>query len=108
MNEIKLAPIVLFVYNRPWHTQQTVEALQKNDLANESELYIYSDAPKNKQATENVTKVRQYIRMIEEFKYRIVHCYLNSNQYIRIIESWLKYLWDSCTHEIPYYQHRLL
>ena len=28
-----LAPIVIFVYNRPWHTQQTIEALQKNELA---------------------------------------------------------------------------
>lgn len=25
---MNLAPIALFVYNRPWHTQQTVEALQ--------------------------------------------------------------------------------
>lgn len=34
----KLAPIVLFTYNRLWHTQQTIEALQKNELASESEL----------------------------------------------------------------------
>ncbi len=43
MQDYKLAPIVLFTYNRPWHTQQTVEALQKNKLASESELFIYSD-----------------------------------------------------------------
>jgi len=30
---MNLAPIVLFVYNRPDHTRQTVEALQKNELA---------------------------------------------------------------------------
>lgn len=40
---MNLAPIVLFVYNRPDHTQQTVEALQKNKMASESELFIYSD-----------------------------------------------------------------
>jgi len=68
MIEIELAPIVLFVYNRPWHTQQTVEALQKNELANESELFIYSDAPKNEHAIENVTRVREYIRTIEGFE----------------------------------------
>jgi hypothetical protein len=45
-----LAPIVLFVYNRPWHIQQTVEALQKNELATESELFIYSDEAKNEDA----------------------------------------------------------
>lgn len=42
-----LAPIVLFVYNRPWHTKQTVEALQKNELAKESDLFIYSDEVTN-------------------------------------------------------------
>lgn len=63
-----LAPIVLFVYNRPWHTQQTVEALQKNQLVSESELYIYSDAPKNAQAVEKVKEVRDYIRTINGFK----------------------------------------
>lgn len=65
---MKLAPTVLFVYNRPWHTKQTVEALQKNDLAKESELFIYSDAPKNKNATEKVKEVREYIRSINGFK----------------------------------------
>ena len=44
---MNLAPIVLFVYNRPWHTKQTVEALQKNELAKDSELFIYSDEAKN-------------------------------------------------------------
>lgn len=32
---MRLAPILLFVYNRPWHTMQTVEALQRNELAAE-------------------------------------------------------------------------
>lgn len=41
-----LAPIVLFVYNRPWHTFQTLNALSKNYLANESTLYIYADGAK--------------------------------------------------------------
>jgi len=68
MNNFKLAPVVLFVYNRPGHTQQTVEALQKNELASESELYIYSDAPRNEIATENVAKVRKYLKTIEGFK----------------------------------------
>lgn len=40
------APILLFVYNRPIHTQQTVISLLRNELAAESPLYIYSDAAK--------------------------------------------------------------
>lgn len=65
---MKLSPIVLFVYNRPQHTQQTIEALKRNESASESELYIYSDAPKNKSATENVAAVREYIKSIDGFK----------------------------------------
>lgn len=63
-----LAPIVLFVYNRPWHTQQTVEALQKNELARESELFIYSDSAKNEELINSVDQVREYIRKISGFK----------------------------------------
>ena len=63
-----LAPIVLFVYSRPWHTIQTIEALQKNELAKESELFIYSDASKNEDARKNVNEVREYIRTIDGFK----------------------------------------
>lgn len=61
-------PIVLFVYNRPWHTRQTVEALQKNDLAQESELFIYSDGPKNEASAQSVREVRDYVGTIGGFK----------------------------------------
>lgn len=67
-SEKALAPIVLFVYNRPWHTRHTIEALQKNELANESELFIYSDAAKNKGSEEKVKEVREYIKKIDSFK----------------------------------------
>src|SRR5690606_23296506 len=42
-----LAPIALFVYNRPRHTLQTLEALAKNDLAKYSTLYVFSDGPQS-------------------------------------------------------------
>jgi acetyltransferase-like isoleucine patch superfamily enzyme len=56
---MNLAPIVLFVYNRPVHTKKTLEALQRNHLASESVLYIYADGGK-----ENVTVVQ--LKNIEE------------------------------------------
>lgn len=65
---MNLAPIVLFVHNRLEHTKQTVEALQKNELANESELFIYSDAPKNQDTKQKVNEVREYIKTINGFK----------------------------------------
>lgn len=64
---MNLSPIVLFVYNRPWHTQKTVEALQENYLASESELFIYADGEK----TENdpkVAEVKEYVKTITGFK----------------------------------------
>ncbi len=64
----KLAPIVLFVYNRLNFTKRTLEALQKNELANKSELFIYSDAAKNENDLEKVAKVREYIKNIGGFK----------------------------------------
>lgn len=54
-----LAPIVLFVYNRPWHTLQTLEALAKNDLANQSMLYIYADGPKHNADERMLEKIQE-------------------------------------------------
>lgn len=65
---MKLAPITLFTYNRPWHTRQTVEALQKNELAKQSDLIIFSDAPKNSLASESVQEVRDYLHTVDGFK----------------------------------------
>ncbi|MDR3057781.1 MAG: glycosyltransferase [Prevotella sp.] len=64
----KLAPIVLFVYNRPMHTMQTLEALSENLLADDSELIIFSDAPKNISVADDVEKVRSYIKTVHGFK----------------------------------------
>lgn len=61
-------PIALFVYNRPRHTQQTLEALQKNELSSESELFIYSDAPKNDAAKASVVEVRDLIKNVTGFR----------------------------------------
>ena len=65
---MNLAPVVIFTYNRPWHTQQTVEALLKNEYASESDLIIFSDAPKNEVAKKGVEETRSYIRNITGFK----------------------------------------
>ncbi len=64
---MKPAPIVIFTYNRLWHTKQTVENLQKNELANESELFIFSDGAKPGNE-EKVKEVREYLKTITGFK----------------------------------------
>lgn len=64
----QLAPIVLFTYNRLEHTKQTVEALQDNVYASESELFIYSDTPKNEDVAVQIQTVREYLHSINGFK----------------------------------------
>lgn len=62
------APIALFVYNRPEETQQTIEALRKNELARESDLFIFSDGARSDLAKPGVDAVREYIHTITGFK----------------------------------------
>ncbi len=65
---MNLAPVVLFVYNRLWHTRQTVEALQKNKLADNSELFVYCDGSKGDKDLQKVFEVREYVKSISGFK----------------------------------------
>ena len=63
-----LAPIVLFVYNRPEHTRRTLEALAANPLAAESDLIVYADGPKKPEHVALVEKVRSVVRGVSGFK----------------------------------------
>ncbi|SFG60102.1 glycosyltransferase [Pedobacter insulae] len=64
----KLAPIALFVYNRPQHTARTVKFLQQNELASESRLFIFSDGARTTADEEKVLEVRNFIQKIDGFK----------------------------------------
>ncbi len=63
-----IAPIALFVFNRPEHTRRTLKFLQQNLLADESRLYIFSDAAKNSQQQTDVAAVRELIKHTTGFK----------------------------------------
>ncbi|MGF7075204.1 sugar transferase [Mucilaginibacter sp. 3215] len=63
-----LAPIALFVYNRPDHTRRTISYLQQNLLADESRLYIFCDAAKTDADKPKVEQVRQLVNDISGFK----------------------------------------
>lgn len=62
-----LAPIALFVYNRPQHTLQTLNYLRQNELASKSKLYIFSDGAKTPQDQIKVAEVRKIINNVEGF-----------------------------------------
>jgi len=62
------APILLFVYNRPEHTMRGIQSLQRNALAKQSDLYIYSDAPRGEADRTSVEEVRRLVAQVEGFK----------------------------------------
>ena len=61
------APILLFAYNRPAHIRRCVESLLANTLAGESDLFVFSDAPKSEADRPGVEEVRAALRDIHGF-----------------------------------------
>ncbi|MCI9843879.1 glycosyltransferase family 2 protein [Flavobacterium pectinovorum] len=53
------SPIVLFTYNRPWHTQQVLNSLAQNQEAKDSILYVYCDGAKINAADEDLLKIEE-------------------------------------------------
>ena len=61
-----LAPIILFCYNRPWHVEQTLIALSKNELADQCVLYIYCDGPKEDSTEEQIKKIKDVRNVVRK------------------------------------------
>lgn len=56
---MSLAPIIVFSYNRPDHLRQTIEALAKNELATESDLFIFCDGAKPNATEQQMNQVSE-------------------------------------------------
>ena len=54
-----IAPIVIFSYDRPSHLQQTLDALSKNLLADQSDLFIYCDGAKESSPAEQIERIKE-------------------------------------------------
>ncbi len=54
-----LAPICLFVYNRPLHTQKVLDSLVENIEAKDSIIYIFADGPANDSSEENLELIKR-------------------------------------------------
>jgi len=65
----ELAPIALFIYNRPKHTLQTLEALANNILANESVLYVFADGPKPNATLADNKKIEETRQIVQSKKW---------------------------------------
>lgn len=75
---MKLAPVVLFVYNRPQHTLETLKALMANELAKDSVLYIFSDGPKDDAVDEDMEKIHT-VRTIARQQHWFKKVYINES-----------------------------
>ncbi|TDO19028.1 glycosyltransferase family protein [Pedobacter duraquae] len=62
-----LAPILLFTYKRLDTLKAAVTALKKNELAAQSDLFIFSDAAKSDHDQPTVQKVREFLKQIDGF-----------------------------------------
>ncbi len=67
---MRLAPIVIFSYNRPTHLKKTLNSLKKNELSKESMIYFFSDGPKTGTLEElkKINLVRKIIKNTKNFK----------------------------------------
>lgn len=65
--ENHLAPILLFVYNRPEHVRRLLGSLQANGEAERSRLFVYSDAARTDAARDGVNEVRNILKGITGF-----------------------------------------
>jgi hypothetical protein len=62
------APIVLFAFDRPYHTGRTLYALAANALADQSDLIIYADAARNEVEASLVGNVRTLVHAVSGFR----------------------------------------
>ncbi len=60
-SERMLAPIALFVYNRPHHTRMILQSLIGNPESRASDLYVFSDGPKDETDENSVAEVRRAV-----------------------------------------------
>ncbi|MGK0373294.1 MAG: hypothetical protein ACJAW1_003567 [Glaciecola sp.] len=56
------APIILFVFNRPEHTKNTLEALTRNVEFSESPFFVFCDGPRNDKELGDVEATRLIVR----------------------------------------------
>lgn len=61
-----LAPIALFVYNRPKLAAQTLDCLMKNEEASRSVLHIFCDGPRPNASQEQKDRIRQVRKLVRQ------------------------------------------
>ncbi len=70
------APLVVFTYNRPKHTEQVLLSLNSSPLAKETDIYIFCDYPKGELKQNNID-VRNYLQ-----KFKTISNFRSTTLYI--------------------------
>lgn len=65
----ELAPVVLFCYNRPHHTEQTLKALSECELSADSMLYVYCDGPKENATQDDLSNIAETRAVVKRRKW---------------------------------------
>ena len=60
-----LAPIALFTYNRPIHTQKVLDSLALNPESKLSNLFVFCDGPKDEYDADEVLKINQVKEIVK-------------------------------------------
>jgi hypothetical protein len=63
------APVIVFAYNRKEHLEKTLAALEANQGARETDLFVYIDAPR--ESDRDVDKNREVFEFIKGFRERV-------------------------------------
>ena len=59
------SPLIIFAYNRHDEIVATIDALKENYLADQTDVYVFSDKERALKDRENVTKVREYLDVVD-------------------------------------------
>lgn len=62
----ELAPVAMFVYNRADNARRTLEALMRNTLAPETDLFVFSDGGRDEKSWQQVNALRQMLRQMRK------------------------------------------
>ena len=87
---MSLAPILVFVYNRPEHTKNLLESLERCTELKKSKIYFFSDFYKagNEKEKINVLRVRKIIKKFsEKHKAKIIYNKINKGLYNNVING---------------------
>ena len=66
MSQKQLAPVAMFVYNRADNARRTLQALMRNTLAPETDLFVFCDGGKDEKSWKAVNFLRRMLREMRE------------------------------------------